>query len=621
MDLDKLKDKLYKPGVDFDERLESPETFQSEEKRQKNQPYDWQEREKRKMSSNKKYLLIAGVAVLFIFSCVVGFFFWSGLISFDKDKVEIEISGPERVVSGDEVKYIVKYKNRTKLDLDNIKLVFHYPENTILVDSLDMNQTIDLPDLGVEQENEIELPVSIVGLKGETKKAWAELSYQPSGISSRYTNQTEFYTEIVSVPLILDFDLPERLVNGQSFNFSLVYSNQADVSFDDMWVQIDYPIGFTFESSDPESSEEYRAWFLGRLMPDEQGKVIIKGSIQGENGDYKSFNARLGLFKDNKFTAYAETTDALQISISPLSVSQTVNDSFDYTAKAGELLKYKIDYENTTEVGIRDVVITSKLEGSALDLKSLSLGGGSFNGVTQVITWRGSNLSDLEYLEPNEKGQITFSVRIKKPLPVNTYTDKNFIVKNTVKIDSSDRPLSLEHIEIAGQSELITKILSDLTLQAKAYYHDDLIYNSGPIPPKVGQITTYTIKWEIVNVSNDLEDTRVEAVLPLNVQWMNKISPSNVNLDYNASTGKVVWNIGFLSAGTGIISPVKLAAFQVSITPSVTDIGSLMELIGRSNVYAQDSFIGQELTGTDNGIDTDLPDDSTVSQMNGYVVE
>ncbi len=622
MELEELKKKLYKPETEFEERLEKPAALEAEQKKEKAVSEEWAKIEEKKISpQKKKRLLLIIIPSVVIFLAIVGWFFWRGLTSFDKDKVSLEIEGPERVVSGEEIKYSVKYKNNTRLDLTSLQLVFYYPEDSILTDKEDLIETIELADLLIGQEEEIELPVRLIGLKGEEKEARAELTYQPAGLSSQYTNQADFSTTIISVPLVLDFDLPQRLVGGQSFDFSLRYLNQAEVSFDDLRIEIDYPEGFVFQSADPSALEDDSIWSLGKLMAGEQGRIFIRGSIQGEEGEAKSFKARLGFLEEEKFVPIAETIAALQISLSPLSVSQTVNGQTDYIAQAGQTLTYQIDYKNTTDIGIKNVVIASELQGKALDLTSLNEDSGSFDGQTQTITWKVSNLPALEFLGPYQEGQISFSINIKNPLPIESYSDKNFTVINTVKIDAPEVPLALRDIEIAGQSQMVTKIASQLTLQAQGYFQDDLIPNSGPIPPKVGQTTTYTIKWRLVNSANDLSGVKVEASLPPHVQWQNRISPANAGLTYNSQTGRLVWQVGDLPAATGVLLPVKQVAFQIAITPGLAHLGGFVELIGQSKATDQDDFVGLQLTSTDEAIDTDLPDDPTISGSDGVVVE
>ena len=622
MKLDELKKKLYKPEVGFEDRLEGPDFFQSKEQIKEKIIKDWEIKEKKEIPPKKKEkIVIIGISIAVVFIIISGFFIWRGFTSFDKNNIELEINSAERVVSGEEIKYIVKYKNNTRLTLENVKLIFHYPEDSIPSNQKGLDETIDLPDLVAGQEKETELLVRIIGLRGENKKAWVELTYQPINISSQYTNSAEFINEVISVPLILDFDIPDKLVTGQSFDFSLRYVNQAEVSFDDVQIRLDYPDGFVFESANIEPIEEDRIWSLGKLMAGEQGNIFIRASIQGEEDEIKSFKSQLGLFKDDKFTPYTEAIGAIRISSSPLSVIQTVNNTDNYITKAGEKLNYSITYKNTTDIGISNIIITSKIQGQILDLTSLDLNNASFDGETQTIIWNIGNTPDLEYLGPYESGQLNFSVNIKSFLPINNYNDKNFTVSNSVKIDSLDIPIALKDIEIFGHSQLITKMASQITLQSKGYYYDDLIPNQGPIPPKLDQVTSYTIKWRLINTSNDLKNVKVSAFLPPHVKWNNKVNPGYDDLKYNTQTGQIIWTIGDLPAATGILLPVREVAFQVKITPSMAHLGGLVELIGQSNVMGQDDFVNLELTNTSKLINTDLPDDLNMDGQDGIVVE
>lgn len=622
MDLKELKKKIYKPGADFQERLEPPESLQPGQPRRKEESGSWPKTKKRGLSpKQRKYLSRSLIWSGAAFLIIIGLLVLHSLIVFDQDKVSLSVEGVERIVSGEQIDYLVKYKNETRLELTQIKLTFHYPENSIPQETEDLVQTIDLPNLPAGQSGQTKLPARIIGLKEEAKKAWAEFSYQPAGVSSVFKRQAESSTTIISVPLILDFDLPEKLVDNQSFDFSLKYLNQSEVSFDDLQIQLEYPDGFTFQSADPTPDSEDRIWSVGDLMAGQQDKIFIQGIIQGEERESRTFKAQLGTMIKDEFTVYAQTIKALQISPSPLSVEQTVNGQSEYIASAGEKLDYKIKYQNTTEVGIRNANIVAELKGRALDLTSLDLENGSFDGQKQTITWKASNLPDLEFLDAYQSGEINFSVEVQDPLPINNYQDKNFEIINTVTIDSSEVPLSLRDIQIAGQSQSKVKVASQLALQAQGYYYDDSFNNSGPIPPQVGQQTTYTIKWRLVNSANDLSEVQVEAFLPPHVQWLGKVSPGQADLKYHSSSGRLLWEIGSLPAASGILSPVKQVAFQVAITPGLAYLDSYVELIGQSRATGQDNFTDQLVKSFSSIIDTSLPDDPLIVGRDGRVIE
>ena len=189
----------------------------------------------------------------------------------------------------------------------------------------------------------------------------------------------------------------------------------------------------------------------------------------------------------------------------------------------------------------------------------------------------------------------------------------------TAKIDSFNVPLALSGIQLAGQNQFTVKVNSKLALNMKGYYNDRLLPNSGPLPPRVGQKTTYTIYWQILNSSNDLSNVKVEAYLPSYVRWEGNIFPKDENIKYDASSGKVIWQIGKLASGAGFLSPVRQAAFQVGFTPSLGQVGNLAVIMQAPKAAGDDNFTGAQLTVSDSELKSDMPDDPAVEEAKGRV--
>jgi len=624
MSLEDLKKKIYKPGSEFEERIKRPNLAKPFLEQQQKESWQQQPRKKFKISLTasqkktlKKILLILG-AVLIV---LAGLAIWQGLTSFDKHKVEVEIMGAEKTSSGEELTYTVKYFNGTKVTLEEAHLTFYFPEGSMPSETDDLIYTIEVPDVAPQEEVSAEFKVRLIGLKEEEQQVRAKLEYKPHSFNARFDNSAELTTKIIAVPLSLDFDLPSQLVSGQTFNFSLEFLNEADVAFDDLVVRLAYPAGFAFNSAVPQADERDNLWRVNRLKAGEQREIYVEGSIQGQEGDSKSFQAQIGFEKDGQFIPYSEKNAATNISVSPLYISQTVNNQESYIAKAGETLTYRLNYQNTTGVGINDVVITAKLEGVAYNLNSLKLGQGSYDGLSQQIVWRTSNLSELSYLGPNAEGSVEFSIDVKDPLPIYNFSDKNFILTSTATINSNQPPLALKDIQLKGESRLESKISTQLIIDTKGFYNDEDIPNSGQIPPKVGEKTTYTLKFNLANTANDVKEAKVMAYLPPHVNWQNKIEPADQDISYNQETGQVVWDVGVVNAATQLLMPAKWVAFQVSITPASTHVGSTMDLIGETQVTGQDMFTGLSLSAHDSPIDTELPDDAAIKRQDGTVVE
>ncbi|MBU1102441.1 hypothetical protein KJ853_02180 [Patescibacteria group bacterium] len=633
MELDELKKRLYEEGENIQDRPQPPEAFEPGHislEPQEEAP-EWSERDAklpwRGLIKRRIFWFAGGTAVL-VLAGAAAWFFMLGRDSFDKTKVALNIYGQERIVSGEDINYIVRFKNNTNAILENVVLEFTYPEQAFPGDTQEIRlqgnlpvSTKDLGQLAVGQEGQAEFKARVLGDKDSQQKFSAKLKYRPANISSDFINTADFTSTIISVPLVLNFDLPERIVSGQTINFSLKYLNTSDATFSDSRIQLEYPAGFTYEGAYPAPAEGDNIWILPEIGRQEEGRIVIKGTVSGSEGDSKIFRARVGIQKDDVFIAYAQALASPEISVSPLFVELALANQETLTADLGQTLNYIVKYRNTTAVAIGPVVITVKIDSQAIDLTSVSAQKGFFSSAGGIITWNASSLPELNSLEAREEGEVTFSLRIKDKLPVNNYSDKNFTILTGAEIDSPNVPLSLVGTQIKGANQLAIKINSRLTLNVKGFYSDNLMPNSGPLPPRVGQRTTYTIYLQLLNVSNDLTGVVVEGYLPPYIQWLDRIYPTGESLKYDSATGKISWKLDKLSAATGILSAVKYVAFQVAFIPSISQVGSNAEIISNAQASGFDTFTLNTITTASQTLKTDLPDDPTVGWEKGRVAQ
>ena len=638
MGLDELQKKLYKQDSEFEDRPGSPYSLEPGEKNaadEQESVQNWQQEvPKMKFSqkvsrffrnlfsftpSQKKYFLISGIILLILIVGLVVFVYWYGQNAFDRTWVKFAITGPERVVSGENLIYILKYKNDTKVVLNDAQLTFFWPENS-LPESGELAQKISLNDLAPGQEKEIEFKGKLIGLKGVQREVKATLSYQPAKTTARFENIANFRTEIISVPLILSFDMPEKTSSGQQITASLKYLNDSDSSFKDLAIKIEYPGGFRVSSVYPQPQEN--VWQIGTLESRQEGKILVTGIIEGERGDVQTFRAIMGTIQDGDFIPYVDTVKSCQIALPILSLEPSINGSYEYIANAGETLTYKIKYQNNSHLGVPSVKITAKFNTKALDFTSLDLRDkASFDSTTNTVMWDQTTAPELEFLDPGKSGEFIFTAKVKENLPISNFNDKNFVINCVVHSESNNVPLALMSQQVPDTSELATKINTKLSVDARGVYDDTYLSNSGPIPPKVGETTSYTIYWQVTNASNDAEDIRVEAVLPAHVTWLNKYKPASANLKYDTLNRKITWEIGRLPAGTGVITPVNYIAFQIGLTPSAPQINQVVELIKSSVIKGKDSFTNTNLESSDASINSDLPDDPTMGWEKGRVAQ
>jgi len=632
MGLEELQKQLYGQKEEEVKREGAPEQFEPGRGAGSQEPGSSQWEKEGEMGKQpilggaKKKLLKAIVIALVVVSVLfAGYLFWRSQ-SFDSKKVNVTIFGVDRVISGEEINYVVRYQNNTKVTLTGLKLTFVYPPDSLPSDNQNLTQVgnqqssvVDLPDLAAGQEGKAEFRASVTGLKDDKKQATAKLIYHAGNTSSSFESSGEFTSVIFSVPLVLDFSLPDRVVNGQQVSITLKYLNTSDIGFSDLVLRLEYPPGFNFNSALPSPTQGSDAWSLQEIGPKEEGKIVISGILTGAQEEVKAFRANIAKQQGDSSKVISEGLASTLISLSPLSVTLSVNESRDYLANVGDRLTYKLTYQNTVGVPIGPVLITVKFDTRALDFSTIKVDKGFFNSVDSSIVWNESTLNGLKMVQPGEKQELLFYATVKDSLPITKFNDKNFIISVSAKIDSLSIPVSLQGTQIGGNDSLNTKVNSKLFLSSKGYFKDVSVPNSGPIPPIVGQQTTYTIYWDVVDLANDVDNVVVEGYLPPYVSWLGKFDPLGADIKYDQNSGKITWTIGKLSANIGILYPVKRLIFKIGFLPSSSQVGNMVDLLGDAVISGADTFTGASLQGTARAIRSDLPDDPSIGYDGGKV--
>jgi len=525
---------------------------------------------------------------------------------FSKEILKLEVLGPETCRAGEEIEYVVKYKNNGSVRLEELELAFEYPEGSLLAEDQSERVVKNLPDLYPGQEEILTFRTRIFGKEGEIKTAKAILNYRPKNLKAIYESNSTFSTRLESLPVTFGFDFPSKIAAGKEIKVYLNYFSNLDFPLSDLTVKIEYPPDFEFLNSRPIGIEKDE-WKIKLLNKAEGGRIEVSGIVSGEIGEKKIFRARLGIWIGNRFFLLKEAARGVEIVRPHLSLYQAINGSSDYVANPGELLHYEIFFRNIGEEAFENLFLVTRLEGP-FDFQSINSKSGRVNLPDKSILWDWRDLPELRYLPPEEEGKVEFWINLKKNWEIKSPEDKNFVLKNKI---------SLFQIE----EEFETKINSKLEISQRGYFQDEVFGNSGPIPPKIGEETTYTIIWQIKNYYNDVDNVKMRAILPHGVKLTGKIFPEEEKerFTFDSESGEILWDIGFLPAGTGTLFPQKSIAFQVAFTPTKNQQGLVATLINEARALGDDQFTERGLEALAPAVDTSLPDDSTVNPEQGIV--
>lgn len=543
-------------------------------------------------------LLVAGIA---------GFIWrWQSNI-YSKEILRLEILGLSEITLGQEVEYIVRYKNNGNFRLDNPELIFEPPEYSFQEGEIFERQVLGPDQLGEAiypgEEKTFSFKMTILGKQDEIKIARVSLTYQPKDLKAQYESSSSFTSQIKSVPLTLEFDLPSKVAAGKDFIFRINYFSNANYLLTDLRCQVEYPFSFEFINSLPKSIEKTE-WDIPVLNKSEGGRIEITGKLSGEVGEARVFKAKLGVWKQDEFILLKEIVKGVEIVRPFLYLRQEINGNPQHMALPGEWLHYEIYFKNIGEESLNNLFMVNNLEGEAFDFETIKsdLGNYQTGDSSVVFDWR--KVSKLQYLIPLEEGKVEFWIKLKDDLG----NVKNSILRNKVFIGEA-------------KEEFITRISSKMEIIQKGYFQDEVFGNSGPVPPAVGDTTTYTIMWQVKNYYSDVRNAKVKAVMPQNVELTGEIFPEQEisRFTFDSQSREIVWSVGDLQKGTGISKQGLTLAFQVAFTPFSYQRYQTAEIIREARITGEDSWTETTIEALAPAINTTLPDDPTITNQMGVV--
>lgn len=554
------------------------------------------------MSKFIKILIIFALVLL-----VVGYGFWRKNI-YSKEGLKLEMIGPAQAQLGQEVEYVVKYKNNGEFRLENPSLTFYAPDFSIKDGNMYTQETTEADQLGGAiypgEERSISFKARLIGKEGDAKVAKATLTYQPKNLSARYESSTSATTVMQAVPLDLDMDLSSTVEANKDFHLRINYLSNVDWLLTDLRVSVDYPLGYAFTRSTPQSLDKDE-FTIPVLNKGQSGVIDIIGQVSGNLDDGKVFRAEIGMWKDGQYVPLKEIEKGTKIVKPTVSIRQTINGDANYVAKPGDWLHFEIYYRNISESELYNLVLVDNLDGGMYDFSTIRSDTGTFRQGDSSIVFDWKQNDKLTYLAPMDEGKVEFWIRLKDDLSSLSQPE----LDNKVMIG-------------AAREDFITKISSKLEVAQKAFYNDEIFGNNGPFPPEVGRKTTYTVTWQAKNYYSDVKNVKVTATLPPEVAFSkDNVFPEDQaqKLSYDEDARQVTWTLGNMSAGQGLISNPLNVSFQVALTPMSSQRGEKAGVIGEAKISGDDSWTNSTLESASPAVDTASISDPGMDENDGIV--
>jgi len=545
-----------------------------------------------------------GGAIIIILVIILGYFIWGILAS---GGIIFSLLGPDDMKSGEIGEFHLKYANDSRLTLEDCSIEIDLPEGAILIEDPSKKTIVfDIDEVLSKASGDKMIDLMITGEPKTAKNIEATFNYRPKGLSSSFSKKDIKTVLLSSSSFNLEINVPKQIFIDQTFPFEINWANLTQQTFEGIELRAEWPTGFSFENANPDVTREEGSnnkWVMGVVGASGQGKINVGGAISGQDRETKRIILTLGLVKNNSFFPLAKTEGFLDLISNPLKISAFVNGDVNYNADLGEKLDFTINYENNYSSSLRDLKITTQLNGDVFDFSTLKAPKGLFSTKLQTITWTGAGVKELYVLNPDEKGTLSFSVKLKKDWLMQSLAQKNIILEAKITIESASAPEELGYQGLPRAQALNTiKLNSNCALNIESYFWDapSQIVNTGKLPLKVGEPTDFTIHWKIINTYNALNNVTIQTTLPLWAEWTNQVAGNYGDYPpvYDANSRQITWTVATIPVGSGIVLKSYEAIFQVKVTPLSSQINQGIDLINETTLTATDAFTSKNISFT-----------------------
>lgn len=542
------------------------------------------------------------------------FIYFRGVNVVSSDNIEITIAGPLTIRGGEELKLDVTVKNENNTDLELADLKVEYPDGTRNPDDVTVEQkrTLDpIGDIVSGQSVKKRVRAVLFGEENAKKQLTVAVEYRLKGSNAIFEKEKKFDIIVSSAPVNVVITSLKEVNSNQDIEFVADITSNSSQLIRNILFKVEYPFGFTYKEASPAPYANKDIWLIGDLKPGEKRTVKIRGKVEGQDGDVRTFRYSIGVQGVKNDTAlepvFLTTQQTITINKPFIGVNLALDGKTDntYTSRVGSSINGVVAWVNNLPTRITGARVEVKITGPILDKQSVRAEQGFYDSSRNVVLWEKTTMSELAVLNPGDSGRGNFSFATLLPnvSALAAYKNQELTLEVSVKGKRSDDAQVPE--EVLSTMVKKVRITSEINITPQLMQKTGPLSNKGSVPPIAEKETTYTVVWALTNSLNDVRDVKATASLPPYVTWLNIISPTTEKISMTPE-GKIVWDVGEMKAGTGYTTSPRRVYFQVSFVPSLSQVGTAPTIVSDVKIEGVDRFSGAAVGGNAPAINTKL---------------
>ncbi len=576
---------------------------------------------------SRAFLLFGGLVaggLLLIGIAWAGFFIFKPFHGFTGQGLQVSIDGPEQIVLGQEMTYVIQWTNASSDPLASADVRVNFPTD-FSVTSLEPAPNSEglswrLGTRARGASGEIKIKGLFSGALGTKTALQVVGTYRPASFNSDFEALTSRPLTYVNTVLEGAVTAPTKILPGDRVVVNYSVLNTGSVPMQALEARLSLPAGFVREASSTGTllDERMLLFPIKDLAPGATTTVSMVGSFASGLAAEVGLHAETGrLGPDGIFKPLQKSDLTVTVLSGDLLLKLVANGSdISRPVSFGETLRFALGYENTALEDIRNVTLrlifaplslttTSTTKKTAplhlVDWSTLE-DTASSTRAGNTLVWDKTSIGVLERLPPRQDGTIELAV------PVPAYTAdmpaRNFQV--TAEANFTSLGGSVVNRTVRA-TPLIFRLRTDADIVAEARYFSDegAPLGSGPFPPLVGQATTYRVAWTLSKHLHELKQIQITAPLPKRVSWTNKSSATAGEISYDEAARRLVWKLNRMPRDVNEVQ----VAFDLQLTPADFDAGRFAELLGETRLEMIDVDINEQLVRVRPALTTDLQND------------
>lgn len=501
--------------------------------------------------------LLIGASGLLTVTLLVAIFIWTREVNvIDPAKVITSAIAPTQVDAAKELELIVTIENFNKTPMTNAVLVTRFSSGSFSAEG----NTIERYPIGFidsEGAKQVKIPFILNGATGDTRELNFELQYSVPDVSTTLLLDFSKTLTIERSPISLRLDVPNQQTAGESQAATININTTAALEFNQNIVELELPDGVTFATADP------------RLIQDEQSPRLIQFRIDElDPGSGINITGQLGINWSNpgqaKILARLKSEDLvlasvernIQIVLPPLSITRRGST----IGVIGQSVESEYILKNTTDRIIQDVSVLLDISGQ---VSSVNSNDGIYNSSSRTLQFNPQTKPALASIDPGESISVTFRFT-----PIGGINVAVSVNGTGLILQSGTARRSI------GSQNFSYELSSQLQIDAYATYRRGQFNNTGPLPPKSGQETTYTIVLGTRVADPNFVPLSITASLPAGVRVLGSV-PDGVVINGN----RLIWNRPLRS---------EVITFQIALTPTNEQIGQSVLLLNNIRLDYED---------------------------------